>query len=42
MAALSRMVDQQAQLMSREDLYRLLAALALRAALVILVQQRLK
>ena len=42
MAALSRMVDQQALLLSCEDLYRLLAALALGAAIAILVQRRLK
>jgi len=42
LAALSRMVDQQALLLSCEDLYRLLAALALAAAIVILMQRRLK
>ncbi|SFM45491.1 MFS transporter [Variovorax sp. OV329] len=42
MASLSRLVDQQALLMSCGDLYRLLAALALGAAVVILVQRRLK
>ena len=42
LAALSRMVDQQALLLSCEDLYRLLAALALGAAIVILIQRRLK
>ena len=42
LATLSHLVDQQALLMSCEDLYRLLAALALGAALIILVQRRLK
>jgi len=42
LATLGRLVEQQALLMSCEDLYRLLAALALGAALLILVQRKLK
>jgi len=42
LATLSHMVEQQALLLSCEDLYRLLAALALGAALLIVVQRRLK
>lgn len=42
LATLSHMVEQQALLLSCEDLYRLLAALALGAAVLILAQRRLR
>ena len=42
LAELARAVEQQSLLLSCEDLYRLLAALALGAAVLIVVQRRLK
>lgn len=42
LAELGRLVDQQAQLIACEDLYRLLALLALATAAVVLLQRRLK
>jgi hypothetical protein len=42
LAALSGAVDQQANLLACEDLYRLLAVLACITALIVLVQRQLK
>ena len=42
LSQLSRLIDQQAQLLACEDVYRMLALVALAVAAAVLVQRRLK